>query len=663
VGSDYAISSLYDEPRSIATIATPWAVSRTASRTASRTRTGCYDPREMLKNLRRGALVVALGLLLRPDAAVAQAQPAVAAPPSRTRTHVDTLASPKLEGRLTGSPGADAAAAYIEAELKRIGARPLPGGFGFRVPFTFTAGVKDEGTRFSWQAHEGDTGLTWLDTGGAAALSFSDTGVAQAPVVFAGYGLRVPAENGSGFVYDSYAGLDVKDKIVLVLRYVPEKVEREQREQMVRYSALRYKALAARQAGAKAILIVAGPNSPGHGEVIPLTFDTAAASSGIVAVSVNGKIADMLFEAAGKSLRETQDALDTGNPHVGGFVLGSRIVEVSAKLTRQTATTDNVAGYLPATRAVSGVAKPWVMLGAHYDHLGHGGRGSSLARTGEETLVHPGADDNASGVAAVLAAAEQLKNGPRGRNIAFVLWSGEEAGLLGSAAFTAKPPLPLEQLAAYFNFDMVGRLRDNALQVQGAGSSPSWAALATAANTDPSLKIAVQNDPNLPTDSSSFNLAGIPTLSFFTGSHDDYHRPTDTADRVDTAGIDRVVGYATTIVLRVADNPDPPAFAKVEPQTRGRGSRDGIRLYTGTIPDYGTETKGLLLAGVSAGGPAEQAGLQKGDVIVEIAGQSIANVYDYTYALDLMKPDEPVTVRYLRSGEKRETTLTPRVRR
>ncbi len=408
---------------------------------------------------------------------------------------------------------------------------------------------------------------------------------------------------------------------------------------------------------------MSGPNSIRPGEVVPVGYDTAAASSGIVAASVNAAIADALFAGTGKTLKEAQDALDGGNPHVAGFALGTREITVDAKLTRQTATTYNVAGYLPATRAVTGVAKPWVMLGAHYDHLGHGGRGSSLARAGEETKVHPGADDNASGVAAVLAAAEQLKNGPRGRNVAFVFWSGEEAGLLGSAAFTAKPPLPLDQLAAYFNFDMVGRLNGNALQVQGAGSSPSWTALATSANTDATLKIAVQNDPNLPTDSSSFNLAGVPTLSFFTGSHEDYHRPTDTADRVDAAGIDRIVGYATTIVSRVGDAADPPVFAKVEPQTRGRGARDGIRLYTGTIPDYATETKGLLLGGVSAGGPAEQAGLQKGDVIVEIAGQSIANVYDYTYSLDLMKPDEPVKVLYLRNGEKRETTLTPRARR
>ncbi|MEO5822831.1 MAG: M20/M25/M40 family metallo-hydrolase [Vicinamibacteraceae bacterium] len=620
----------------------------------------------MLNPLRRGALIVALGLLLRPDAALAQAQPAPSsgvAPATRTRAHVDALASPKLEGRLTGSPGADAAAAYIERELKRIGAQPLPGATGFRVPFTFTQGVKDEGASVALAGDGATPGHVWRDKSAVAALTFSETGDVNAPIVFAGYGLRAPAENGGGFVYDSYAGLDVKDKIVLVLRYVPEKVEREQREQLVRFSALRYKALAARQAGAKAILIVTGPTSAGSGQVIPLTFDTAAAGSGIVAASVSGAVADALFATAGKSLREAQDALDTGNPHAAGFALGPRSVRVDAKLTRQVATTYNVAGYLPATRAVGGIAKPWLMLGAHYDHLGHGGRGSSLARAGEETKVHPGADDNASGVAAVLAAAEHLKNGARGRNVAFVFWSGEEAGLLGSAAFTAKPPLPLDQLAAYFNFDMVGRLRDNALQVQGAGSSPSWAALATSANADPTLKIAVQNDPNLPTDSSTFNQASIPTLSFFTGSHEDYHRPTDTADRVDAAGIDRIVAYASTIVSRVADAAEPPAFAKVEPQTRGRGARDGIRLYTGTIPDYATETKGLLLGGVSAGGPAEQAGLQKGDVIVEIAGQSIANVYDYTYALDLMKADEPAKVIYLRNGEKKETTLTPRVRR
>jgi len=565
---------------------------------------------------------------------------------------------------MTGSPGADAAAAYIEAELKRIGAQPLPGTSGFRVPFTFTSGITDEGTSIAIAASGTASGTaSRFQAPTVLALSFADAGTVAGPVVFAGYGLRVPAETGGGFVYDSYAGLDVKDKIVLVLRYTPERADREPREQHARFSALRYKALAARQAGAKALLVVTGPNSVRAGEVIPIGYDTAAASSGIVAASISGAVADALFAGTGKTLKDAQDALDGGNPHVAGFALGSREITVDAKLARRRASTYNVAGYLPATRAVSGVAKPWVMLGAHYDHLGHGGRGSSLARAGEETKVHPGADDNASGVAAVLTAAAALKNGPRGRNVAFAFWSGEESGLLGSAAFTAKPPVPLDQLAAYFNFDMVGRLRGDTLQVQAAGSSPAWATLADAANVEPKLKLTIQPDPNLPTDSASFNLVSVPTLAFFTGSHEDYHRPSDTADRVNTDGIDRVVRYATRMIASVGDAIDPPAFAKVEPQTRGRGARDGMRLYTGTIPDYATETKGLLLGGVSAGGPAEQAGLQKGDVIVEIAGQSIANVYDYTYSLDVMKADQPTKVVYLRDGEKRETMLTPRARR
>jgi Zn-dependent M28 family amino/carboxypeptidase len=600
---------------------------------------------------------LALGLVLGTGAQVfGQAQPATTPAPSRTRGHVEALASPKLEGRLTGSAGADAAAAYIEAELRRIGVQPLPGTASLRVPFIFTSGVTDDGSSVSLPQAR-------FDGDAVRALSFSDSATAAGPVVFAGYGLRVPSENG-GYAYDSYAGLDVKDKIVLALRYVPEQAPREQREQLVRYSALRYKAQAARQAGARALLIVSGPNSPRPGEVVPIAYDTAAAGSGIVAASISGRVADALFAAAGTSLKAAQDALDTGNPHVAGFALGTAPVTVETKVTRQVATTFNVAGYLPATRAVTGVAKPWVMLGAHYDHLGQGGRGSSLARAGEETQIHPGGDDNASGVAAVLAAAERLKNGPRGRHLAFTFWSGEEAGLLGSAAFIAKPPLPIDQLAAYFNFDMVGRLRDDTLMVQAVGSSPSWPALAESANIlAPKLTLKVQADPNLPTDSASFNLAGVPTLAFFTGTHEDYHRPTDTADRVNAAGIDRIVAYATTIVRSVADGADAPAFSKVESQTRGRGARDGIRLYTGTIPDYSSETKGLLLGGVSAGGPAEAAGLQKGDVIIELGGQSIANVYDYTYALDVLKADEAAKVVYLRNGEKKETTLTPRARR
>ena len=268
----------------------------------------------------RRAAAPAAPLALRPGAA---GRPAGRAP-SRTRAHVDALASPKLEGRLTGSPGANAAAAYIEAELKRIGAKPLPGASSFRVPFGFTSGITNGGSEIRMPVTNGDRRRYEVPTD-VLALSFSESGDVTAPVVFAGYGLRVPAADGGGFVYDSYAGLDVKDKIVLVLRYMPEKAEREQREQHVRFSALRYKALAARQARREgAARRVGAELDPAPAASCRSRYDTAAASSGIVAASIGGDVADALFARAGKSLKEAQDALDAGNPHVAGFALGDQ---------------------------------------------------------------------------------------------------------------------------------------------------------------------------------------------------------------------------------------------------------------------------------------------------------------------------------------------------
>ena len=241
-------------------------------------------------------------------------------------------------------------------------------------------------------------------------------------------------------------------------------------------------------------------------------------------------------------------------------------------------------------------------------------------------------------------------------------WSGEELGLIGSSAYVNAPAVPLDQLAAYVNFDMVGRMQDNKLTVQATGSSPVWARIIEQANVAAGFDLQLQQDPNQPTDISSFNQAGVPSLNMFTGTHVDYHKPTDTADKINYEDLDRIVDFAVAIVKRIGDAADAPQFTKVE-QSADQGSRAGVRLFTGTIPDYSTEVKGLLLSGVIGGGPAEQSGLQKGDVIVEIAGQTIANIYDYTFALEVLKIGEPVKVVYQRSGERRETTLTPSARK
>jgi len=309
------------------------------------------------------------------------------------------------------------------------------------------------------------------------------------------------------------------------------------------------------------------------------------------------------------------------------------------------------------------VPKPWIALGAHYDHLGHGEAGSSLATKEEAGRIHFGADDNASGDAAVLAAGAALAKGPRRRNVMLEFWSGEELGLIGSAAYVNAPPVPNDQVEAYLNFDMVGRMQDNKLTVQATGTSAVWPRILEQANIPAGFELLLQEDPYQPTDVASFNQVGIPCLAFFTGTHTDYHKPSDTADRINYEDLDRVAAFAATIARRVGDMDDAPLFTKVDQKVNSAAGRADVRVFTGTIPDYSTDAKGLLLSGVIGGGPAEQAGLRKGDVIVEIAGQTIANIYDYTYALDVLKVGQPTKVIYVRDGQRKDTTLTPSARK
>ena len=570
-----------------------------------------------------------------------------------TRSYVETLASEKFGGREAGSAGEQQAGNYIAAQLARIGARPLPGRQDVFMSFDFTAGSRDGGSQLSIGSQR------FSAPADVVALSFSDDATVSAPAVFAGYGIVVP--EAQNFGYDSYATLDVKDKAVVVLRYFPEDADKETKSILARYSDLRYKALAARQRGARALLVVTGPRSPNAGQTVPITFDTALAGSGIPAASISGKAAAALFGS--RSLEAVQKEFDGGNPHAAGFALEGVTVELSTKLVREKRTARNVVAYLPATSPVTNVEKPWIVVGAHYDHLGLGRNGNSLASGADTGKPHVGADDNASGSAAVLAVAEAFARRPvRKRNLVVALWSAEELGLIGSNAFVNAPPVPLNQVAAYFNFDMVGRMQDNKLAVQATGSSQTWPSLIERANVAAGFNLNLQPDPYQPTDVATFNQASVPSLNFTTGAHLDYHKPSDTADKINYEDLDRIAEFATTIAARLMESDQAPQFVKVE-QSSQTVNRTGVRVFTGTVPDYAADAKGLLLGGVIGGGPAEQAGLQKGDVIVEIAGQTIANIYDYTYALELLKIGEPVKVVYMRGSDRRETTLTPSARK
>ena len=584
------------------------------------------------------------------------------------RHHIEILASDELEGRMTGSKGAELAAKHIAAQFAHLNLNPIGDEATYFQEFEFTAGrrIIAEENRFhiTRQMHGSEQVMEFSVERDFQPLSFSRNGVVEGEVVFVGYGLTVPGELGEG--YDAYAGLDVKDKIVVALRYVPEGVEPERRQELNRYAGLRYKAMQAREQGAKAFLVVAGPNSPNAGKLIPLDFDSSLADSGIVAASISDTVANALFALSGKNLKDVQSGLDVENPHfLGQFPLPGVTVKIVVSVEKVKKTDQNVVALLAPPELTD--ETEYVIVGAHYDHIGYGEIGS-LAGKGEEGQIHNGADDNASGTAVVLELATTLSEAYQKypekfrRGIIFALWSGEELGLIGSTHFVNDPIIPLKKVAAYINFDMVGRLRENKLILQGVGSSSVWTKLIEKRNIPIGFNLTLQEDPYLPTDVTAFYPKEVPVLSFFTGGHEDYNRPTDDPETLNFTGIERISDFAHGIVLDLISADERPAYVRVERSQSEEGSRDTLRAYLGTIPDYTTEGTGVKLSGVRAGGPADKAGLKGGDVIVEFGGQKITNIYDYTYALDAVKIGEPIEVVVLREGKRVKLTVTPEAR-
>ncbi len=580
--------------------------------------------------------------------------------------HVSYLASDELEGRLAGSTGAQLASEYIAQQLKRAGVKPSGDAGAFFQHFEFTAGVQTVANANKFTLiKKGDTAQTIDFKVGKdfRPLSFSANGEASGEVVFVGYGLTAPGELWKS--YDSYrTPINVSNKIVVAFRYVPEGVEPARRAELNRYAGLRYKALVARTYGAKALLIVTGPNSPSPGELAPMTYDNSLAGSGIVAASISSNVANAMLAGSGKTLKQLQDALDQENPHGEDvrFTLPNVTVSITTKVNHLKKMDRNVVGIIPP---ISG--NEYVMLGAHYDHLGQGETGG-FGIKGEEGQIHNGADDNASGVATMLElaanlAVERTKN-PKAfkRGVVFSFWSGEEMGLIGSSHFADNPTIALSNVVAYLNFDMVGRLRENKLTLQGIGSSKAWKGLIEKANVVGGFDLILQDDPYLPTDTTAFYPKNIPVLGFFTGSHEEYHRPADDIDTLNYGGLERVTVMVKHFVLDLAKEGTRPEYVKVEKSNKG-GSRDGLRAYLGTIPDYTSEVQGVKLSGARGGSPADKGGIKAGDIIVEFAGQKIANIYDYTYALNAVKLGKPVKVIIMRDGKKVELSITPEVRK
>ena len=588
--------------------------------------------------------------------------------PARYMRHVEFLASPAMKGRGAGTPELDRAAAYIADRFQEAGLQPAGDAGSYFQKLTVTTGAK-MGADNRLEAAR-NRGVEKLEPGADyIPINFSGSGEVSGPVVFAGYGISAD-ELG----YDDYAHFDVKDKIVIVMRYEPDFFEEEQqrgrrgrRRRFTRHSHLIAKAINARNRGAKAVILVEGSPArrDGGDSLIKFGSISGPADAGIPMVQAKHSVVEKWLRGSGRSLRILRKDIN-GKQEPHSFALAESLrIALSVDVDREQAAVSNVAGYLP------GATEEFVVVGAHYDHLGLGDQ-SSLApsRIGD---VHHGADDNASGTAGLIElarhyAAEQRTTGekPR-RGLLFLAFAAEEIGLLGSRHWVENPTLPLENVAAMLNMDMVGRVDNGKVYVGGIGTAKPFEGMLDDVKGDYSFEIDVSRSGYSASDHSSFVGKKIPVLFFFSGLHADYHKPSDTADKIDAESAVELLALVSELTGSLLEAEARPAFLEGSPesshgQVSATGGGGGYGPWFGSIPDFGEVPEGVRFADIRPGSPAEKAGLQAGDVLTQWNDKPIRNLYDFTYALRAGAVGDVVKVRFLRGGAERtaDVKLAPR---
>lgn len=556
-----------------------------------------------------------------------QAQSACPLPAEVTRgfrgpfAHVRYLADDALLGREVGSPGARCAGDYIAGVFRDLGLQGVgPDGSFFQSFQVQMGSILGEGSVLEVGSEALAVSSDWIPFG------FSSKGEVSAMLVYGGAGVSMPGseENPS-------ADPDMEGRIVVVEAADPHGSAAGSMP-----GDPHFKASTAARGGAAGVLILMGEGDP-----LPDLLVEQRPSVRIPAAAIAGHAAEAIRQAA--EAGATAHLMTAVEP---------RMLEAR-----------NVVAMIPG--ASPEVGQEVVILGAHYDHLGLGGDGSLAP---DERVVHNGADDNASGTAALMEAARLIMDSgrPPARSLLFIAFTGEEKGLWGSAHYAREPILPLERTVAMINMDMVGRLRDNTLTVYGTGTAEEWPSLLDKVNEgqpEPFV-IAPIADGFGPSDHSSFYGEGIPVLMLFTNTHADYHRPQDDWWLINPGGMERIATFAADVAGAVAGAATEPVMAltlvegagnphgAAMPTDEDAPAMPGYGAYMGTIPDMTPQDFGVRITGVREESPAQKAGLQAGDILVELGGKEISDLYAYTYALREHKPGDEVTVVVLRDGER-----------
>ncbi|HET6151224.1 MAG TPA: M20/M25/M40 family metallo-hydrolase [Polyangia bacterium] len=565
-------------------------------------------------------------------------QPSVELAADRVLADISWLADPARMGRGVGTAGLDVAGAYIEERFRKLGLEPAGDGGGFRQAFPVRTGISVEAAT-SLRVAGADVARESFEPAG-----FSASGKVAGKLVLAGHGVRDEAAK-----IDDYARLDVKDKIVVVRRFVPDHPAFANPDRQRRAGDLRQKAWLAREHGARALLIVDAPVRPASAPADWRAPEEAALPRPRPEGHGDAGIPVLVVKRA--ALAPALADLARGKPVAVAL-------EVALGFTTQPAF--NVVGRLRATGPTR--APGVVVVGAHYDHLGLGDHHSLSPGS---RLPHLGADDNASGTATVLEVARALaaRAGSLARDVVFVTFSGEEEGVLGSTHFTRTPPagLAMTEVRAMINLDMVGRLRDNRATILGAASANEWPALLADACAEARIDCTPSTTGGFgPSDQMPFYAAGVPVAHFFTGSHSDYHKPSDSADRINAAGAAQIGVAVAALAARVAARAESLTLQRLTGPTP-EGDARSFNASLGSIPDYSgppAGQTGVLLAGVRPGGAAEKAGLRRGDLLTRLGTHPIGSVEDLMYALNASKPGETVTAVVKRDGKELRLDVT-----
>ncbi len=585
--------------------------------------------------------------------------------PERLAADVFYLASDELEGRMAGSPGARLAAEYIADQFSFIGLVPPDlARSDYFQEFSVMADAR-WGENNHLEISTPDLKKEMVIGQDYATLSLSANGSAAGDVVFAGYGITE-----TEYQWDDYAGIDAKGKIVLCLRGEPRENDPDCIFNGVNptyCSSLRWKVLNAWNHGALALIVVTGPNNIPEGQedrLIDIRGVPKFGQAEIPVVQVSQDAAALLWSTMDAPLGMYQAEMDRDRMPFGTVLQGIG-VSLTTEVERTAQPAWNVAGILLGSDP--DLAGQYVIIGAHYDHIGWGEVGSRYE--GPDRQIHNGADDNASGVSGVLELARLFASAPQrpSRSILFICFSAEEIGLLGSHAYLANPLVPLDGTVAMINMDMIGRIAPGqdgvpVCTIQGTGSALEWADIVPNFTPDGAVRLIGVSNPIGGSDYINFFNAGIPALNFFSGVHEDYNMPTDDAEKINYAGMASLLGAVCEIAERTADLPAKLTFRQtenppVEPPDEGQ-TGPSYSVYLGTVPDFTRTEGGFWISDVREGSPAAEGGLKGGDQIIKVGDYEVSDIQTYTAALGEYKPGDTVVIVVKRDGEELNLTVT-----